>query len=1193
MKRVLVVEDNEINQEIMADMLQSIDCRVTVAGDGKEAVERLSKASEEEYDVVLMDIHMPVMDGYEATGKIRNLPSGVKDIPILAMTGEGLAEDRKRATEAGMNGFLTKPVSIDRLKEVMKQVLMIAFAVLCLLVPSVATAMSPENKTLRAGFYYCEGYHEINEDGERTGYGYELLQLIARYKNINYEYVGYDKSCDDMLQLLKEGKIDLVTSGKKLEGREEEFDFSTKNIGFMSTALVIKAGSTAVIAGDYTTYDGLTVGMMKGSSNNDSFEEYAEEKGFTFLPVYYSSLEQLHRALQVEEVDAIVTSNLRNVNADEWLTETFDEEPMYVMVRKGDTETLDMVNDALDRMDRNEEFWRLRLYEKFYQVDTGELLKLSHGEQEYIQRLQEQDKVFRVLVNPDRFPYSYCEDNQMKGIMIDIFDEMAKRAGIRYEMQVVDSYEEYTKRLKNKETDICLDFRDDYFMAEELGYRITSPYLTAEFAWIQRKNYQGDIEKAGRIAYFASAIPDWEKEDVQYFHFNTYTEALAAVRSGMVDAFCAYTFHAEHILWDGGNEDLMATYSFADTKFTIGVSTELENHLTSILNKAVISLDSEMVDSVIRDHTVLGDQPFSLGRFFDQYPFMMILLLLSVCIVVLMAASTMLQRNYHLRLVEAAKKADAANHAKTDFLARMSHDIRTPINGIMGMLDIAEKNTENPDKLQDCLDKMKTASWHLLQLVNDVLDMSKLESGRIELCQESINLEKLLEICVSIIEGQAQEKNLHLEVDIEPMEHPYLIGSELYINQIIVNILGNAVKYTNHGGRVKFHAKETAFDGEKASFSIEVEDNGIGMSAEFLEHIFEPFAQEEISARSTYQGTGLGMTIAKALTELMGGKLLVESTQDVGSKFTVYLSLPVEDKERQQELGSRGEATLGTGIQSVARTASLFATLQTYEREENSYDLAGMKVLLAEDVDLNREIVEYALSEKGVEVTSAADGIEAVEIFKNIPAGTFDVILMDIMMPGLNGLEATKVIRNLQGREDGETIPIVAMTANAYSSDVERSLEAGMNAHLTKPIEMDKLCSVLQQCKLMKETEQEGLLGELALLGVDVQKALYNLSGKEDLYQKLLFKFVNMLNRSEIPAEFEKADVSYVIEQVHSLKGVAGNLALTPLFDTYNLILTALRAGDLKSAKQYMKDITPMEMQIVNCIEKYRTKEAK
>ena len=1072
----------------------------------------------------------------------------------------------------------------------MRRMIATFLVMISLLLPMSVHAINPETKTLRAGFYYCEGYHEMDEEGKRTGYGYEILQLIARYKNVNYEYVGYDKSWDDMLHLLKEGEIDLVTSGKKLEGREEEFDFSTKNIGFVSTALVIKAGKSAIVAGDYSTYCGLKVGMMRGSSNNDSFRRYAEEKGFTFHPVFYDSREQLRVALQAEEVDAIVTSNLRNVNEDEWLTETFDEEPMYIMVRKGDSETLDMVNDALDRMDRNEEFWRLRLYEKFYQVDAGELLKLSHGELKYLQEMNEQGKVFRVLVNPDRFPYSYCEDGQMKGIMVELFKEMAKRAGIQFEMQHVKSYAEYMEMLRNKETDICLDFHEDYYTAEQLGYRITAPYVTAEFAWIQRKNFNGDIEKAGRIAYFESAMPDWDNPEIQYLHFDTYTEALAAVRSGMVDAFCAYTFHAEDILWEGGNEDLMATYSFADTKFTIGVSDEHVNHLASILNKAVISLDSELIDSIVRDHTTLGDQPFSIKRFFELYPFIIILFLLSVCIVVLMAVSAMLQRNYHRRLVEAAKKADAANHAKTDFLARMSHDIRTPINGIMGMLDIAEKNTEDPAKLQDCFDKMKTASWHLLQLVNDVLDMSKLESGRIELCQESINLERLLEICISIIEGQVQEKDLQLIVNIEPMEHPYLIGSELYINQIIVNILGNAVKYTKPGGWVKFHAKEIDFDEKKASFCIVIEDNGIGMSAEFLEHIFEPFAQEEITARSTYQGTGLGMSIAKALADLMGGTLEVESTQDVGTKFTLYLNLAVDKREWQQEVGIRGEATQGTGIQSVARAASLQATLQTYEREEVNYDLSGLKVLLAEDVELNREIAEYALSEKGAEVVCAMDGIEAVELYKSAPAGTFDVILMDIMMPRLNGLEATKVIRNMQGREDGENIPIIAMTANAYSSDVARSIEAGMNAHLTKPLEMDKLYSVLQQCKLMKEETGAGLLNELSVLGVDVQKALHNLSGKDTLYEKLLFKFADMVKDSEIPRDFGQEDAAHIIEKVHALKGVSGNLAITPLFESYTRILGALREGDLQTSKQLLEELVPLEKQILKCIDKYRRK---
>lgn len=1070
----------------------------------------------------------------------------------------------------------------------MKRWIWMLAAVLGLVMSMQVNASEPAIKTLRAGFYYCEGYHEISEDGTYTGYGYELLQLMGRYENVRFEYVGYDQAWEDMLQMLKDGEIDLVTSGKKLAGREEEFDFSKKTIGFSSTAMIIKAGTTALVAGDYSTYEGLQVGMVRNSSNNESFREYAKTKGFAFTPVYYHDQAELREALQKEEVQAIVTSNLRSMNADEWLAETFDEEPLYVMVRKGDEKTLELVNEALDRMDRNEAFWRLSLHEKYYQVDSSELLKLNYDELNYLSSIQESGKVFQVLVNPDRFPYSYYEDGEIKGIMVDAFAEIASRAGIDYQVILVKEYDEYLDILQNQKPDICLDLHEDFYVAEQLGYRITDTYLTAELAWIQKKTFQGEVRTAGRIAYFSTGILDWETpQDIRYINFNTHSEALAAVRSGMVDAYCAYAFHAEKILWDGGNEDLMISYSFADSKFNIGISYANENLLASILCKAVNSFDEELLEEIVREYTTLEEQPFSVERFLDQYPFVMILLLMFTCIVVVLMVSTMIQRNYHQQLVDALRRADAANHAKTDFLARMSHDIRTPINGIMGMLDIAEKNTEDPVKIQDCLSKMKKASWHLLQLVNDVLDMSKLESGHMELGQESINLEKLLEICVSIIEGQAEECGLKLNVDFKPLSHPYLIGSELYINQIIVNILGNAVKYTNPGGEVLFAAEEIAFDGKNATFCIQVQDNGIGMSQEFLEHIFEPFAQEELGARSTYQGTGLGMSIAKALVDKMGGKLMVESTQNVGTKFTLLLTLKVDQQEWEQEEGTRGEATQGTGIQSVGRSASLQATLQTYERVETVYDLAGLRVLLAEDVDLNREIAQYMLEDQGVIVDVAINGLEAVEKFRKSPAGTYDVILMDIMMPELNGLEATRAIRNMEGREDGREIPIVAMTANAYTSDVKRSLEAGMNAHLSKPLDKEKVYSALQQCRLLKANEPD-LIQRLEMLGVDTEAALKNLSGKRELYQKLLLKFYDMLKGSYIPQDFSGETSKQVLEQVHALKGVAGNLAITPLFEQYNQILAALRSDDIERAKELLAELEPIKQQILDCIGEYK-----
>lgn len=385
----------------------------------------------------------------------------------------------------------------------------------------------------------------------------------------------------------------------------------------------------------------------------------------------------------------------------------------------------------------------------------------------------------------------------------------------------------------------------------------------------------------------------------------------------------------------------------------------------------------------------------------------------------------------NLKLQEAANDAQAASRAKTVFLSHMSHDIRTPINGIMGMTDIAQRNIEQPARVADCLGKIALASRHLLGLVNDVLDMSRIESGKIQLENAPFAVGSLLDGCYSVVAGQALEKHLVLQKDFSAVTQPYLAGDELHLRQIFINILGNAIKFTPAGGTISFTARNCAVADGKAELTVVVRDSGIGMSKEFQEKIFEPFAQAEDSGRSKYQGTGLGMSIVKQLLDLMGGQIALDSAPGKGSCFTVRLCLPVE---------AAPAPAPGSG--------------------STQGDLTGMHILLVEDNALNMEIAQYTLRDCGAQVTPAANGKEALDLFTQRPAGTFSVILMDIMMPVMGGLEATRAIR-ASGRADAAAIPIVAMTANAYAEDRRAALEAGMNEHLAKPIERAELLRVL------------------------------------------------------------------------------------------------------------------------------------
>ncbi len=393
------------------------------------------------------------------------------------------------------------------------------------------------------------------------------------------------------------------------------------------------------------------------------------------------------------------------------------------------------------------------------------------------------------------------------------------------------------------------------------------------------------------------------------------------------------------------------------------------------------------------------------------------------------------QQKQEKELMEALTEAKRANLAKTEFLSHMSHDIRTPINGILGMLSISEKNPDDPVKRKECREKIRTSAEHLLSLINDVLDISKLESGTFAFEKERFNLYDVLENCLEILGPQAEEQGIMLKEESVGLAHSRLVGSPLHLRQILINIVGNGIKYNRPNGKVSIRTEELSAADGTAVYRFTIQDTGIGMSEEFKQHLFEPFTQENSDARTCYRGTGLGMAITKNLTEQMGGTILVESELGKGSKFTVILPLLL-DTEQDQE--SPGEA------------------------DEEVVDISGMKILLVEDNEINREITQYMLEDAGVTVINAENGKEAVDIFENSSAGEFDCILMDIMMPVMNGLEAARAIRSME-REDARTVPIIALSANAFIEDVHKTREAGMNEHLAKPLDMEKVFRVIAE----------------------------------------------------------------------------------------------------------------------------------
>ena len=459
--------------------------------------------------------------------------------------------------------------------------------------------------------------------------------------------------------------------------------------------------------------------------------------------------------------------------------------------------------------------------------------------------------------------------------------------------------------------------------------------------------------------------------------------------------------------------------------------------LLTILNKAINNL-SESERTVIRNRNLesIGVSEFSLTDFIYANPlqFMFIVMfVLSVLFTALLLAigarmkATVIQGNL--------KRAEAANLAKSEFLSRMSHEIRTPMNGIVGMSTIAMQNIDNTDKIKDCLEKVIMSSKHLLALINDVLDMSKIESGKVELRHESFNFRAFLQDFENLYGEQAKSKGISYETVLASDLEVQIIGDSLRLNQVLSNLLSNALKFTPAKGIIKLRVSKTGEDQENVYLRFEVIDTGCGIAEENYDKIFESFEQENVDVTYKYGGTGLGLSIVKRFTQLMGGGIHVTSVQGSGSTFTVDLPFG-----KIKESGKPTRFSDIDGRSDLARDCYVI-----------DYDFKGKRILLVEDNELNREIAEELIGATGASVESAEDGVQAVKKFKESAEGYYDLILMDVQMPHMDGYEATRCIRAL-GRSDAQKVPIFAMTANAFAEDVQKSREAGMNAHISKPL---------------------------------------------------------------------------------------------------------------------------------------------
>ena len=721
-------------------------------------------------------------------------------------------------------------------------------------------------RTVKVGFFANSGYHEISKDGKKSGYGYDLLRNMSRYADLNYEFVGYDKTWADMLKMLKDGEIDLVSPANKTAELEDSFAFS----------------------------------------------------------------QPVGRA------------------------------PSYIIVRKADTVLLNEINYAISQMNVMDPNWMNRLYRKYNGDDVFDLFVLSDRERAFLQRFRSMDRTLRVTVRNANFPYAYMDGGVPRGILLDVFAEIVRHYGMKFE---------YVKSYNEAQPLIVLDAH--YGMAGgDDSWILTPPYFRDQL-----------LESTDSLLVdLHVAVP------------RTYPRELAAILSKGVLMLSPKVVRAKIVKYAGFR--------------------------TPSYSKEVLRRQSRLA-------TVLA----------SVFGFIGIILIASLVWLAFRRKLKNRQEELDYKLREANAFAAEAKDAKSKFLLNMSHDIRTPMNAIIGYADRAERHLDNSTAVQDALKKIRLSGGYLLQLIEEVLDMAKIESGQLVQKERMVNIVSCVsEFCESC-QPMMKNKNISFIWDFETVKNKFVVADVSNLRQILYNIVSNAQKFTPYGGRVVFTVEELhcQMDGY-AVFDFEISDNGLGMSKEFVEHIYEEFSREQSSTQSGVQGTGLGMSIVKKLADIIGAEIDIQS--EIGLGTTVHV-------RTQFKIATEEDVSHDSGVNCSQADVTL---------------LRGKRVLLVEDNEFNREVAQDFLQDAEMIVEMAENGLVAVTKVRENAPDYYDCILMDVQMPVMDGYEATRAIRMTYPHDH---IPIIALSANAFEEDRQKSLAAGMDEHLAKPFVVAKVLETM------------------------------------------------------------------------------------------------------------------------------------
>lgn len=927
-------------------------------------------------------------------------------------------------------------------------------AMLCLLLllpalfPVKAAAETVPAKVVRVGSFE-DTFNYVNEKGIRKGYGYELLQTLSGYTGWQLEYVTCDWS--DCFEKLKNGEIDIMGDISYTEDRTEEMLFSDEPMGEEKDYLYADLSRADISASDYKTLNGKKIGVLMGTEPEVMLTEWEEKYDLKTQHVNISNNEDAKQKLANHEIDCFVSmeesfwtelgiSTITRVGSSD----------IYYAINKDRADIKEELDNAMRALEDADPFYTADLYKRYFSMDYTPILT---GEEKAW--LKKHGAIRMGFLTGDSGVSVYDPSTgELTGTITDYIRFAKDCLGnqeLEFQMVGYDSQKAELDALKSGEIDMVFHFDQSPNLAEEYRVACTNTTWTSNMMAVTNKEHFNETQ-ANRVAvpqnkisltrYLAVYYPQWEIVDCA-----APEDAAKLVESGQADCFVTGT---------GSEGTYNKKYDFysvplpspAKSCFAVNSGNGI---LLSILNKTIKAMPANMLTGALAMYKSAA-RKVTLGEFIRDNFFMVLLVSNIFVAVILLAILKLLQKarkaeaaarkaandtqELNAKLQIAAENAESANRAKSTFLFNMSHDIRTPMNAIIGYADLASRHSDDPAKLKKYMENIQVCGQNLLMLLNNVLDLARIENDKTEMEYSVSDIEKDFRNCIAMFRNQADSKGQTLTVTTHLL-HPYIYADVPHLTEVCTNLVSNAVKYTGNGGTIRCGV--TQKPGEKEGWCdtvITVADNGIGMSQEFQQHIFEPFERERTSTVSKVEGSGIGMGIVKKLVGLMGGTVEVESKIGVGSTFTVTIPCRIASEEEAQAKRAADPA----------------------DRES----LYGTRILLTEDNDLNAEIATELLQEEGCTVDRAKDGVECVDMLEKAANGTYQLILMDVQMPVMNGYDATKKIRRMDDPQKAN-IPIVAMTANAFSEDKQVALDAGMNDHIAKPINMSVLVPTLRK----------------------------------------------------------------------------------------------------------------------------------